>query len=93
MLHNYILRKKYFYEVLRIITMVSQILVYFFFKIQGFVTIKKGEISIFKPTYVQGRCFSPRSRGGGAMSWSFRTASGRLGVRIPAATDLRSKNR
>ena len=34
-----------------------------------------------------------RDRGGGAMGWSVRLASaeGRLGVRIPAATDLNAQ--
>ena len=31
--------------------------------------------------------------GGGAMGWSDGTANGKLGVRIPAATDLSGKNR
>ena len=32
-------------------------------------------------------------RGDGAVGWSVRLGSGRLGVRIPAATDLSRKNR
>ena len=34
-----------------------------------------------------------QNRGGGAVGESVRLASGRLGVRIPAATDLSRKNR
>ena len=34
-----------------------------------------------------------RNRGGGAVGKSFCPASGRLGDRIPAATDLSRKNR
>ena len=72
--------------------MVSQMLVYFF-QNTGVRYNKKREISIFKPTYVQDRCFPARSRGGEAVSYSFLPASGKLGVRIPAATDLSRKNR
>ena len=32
-------------------------------------------------------------RGDGAVGWNVRLGSGRLGVRIPAATDLSRKNR
>ena len=34
-----------------------------------------------------------KNRGGGAVGYSVRLASGRLGVRIPAATDLSSNKK